>query len=206
MARGYQTIVSGLFAKEQVDARPEGSFSPAGMEQAIEKNWAILKSKAEKEGSSRFNGALLGLSSFSTTENNLILGLQTTDFKTFSYTNSPGNSLGGGQRADALGNSVLLLTQDNQLVLGKRSDQVFRDKGKYHCIGGHLEVAAPFEGRIDTFSAILKEITEELEILEEQVGDLVCLGLLRDSRTQQPEQVFFRQVVDANGGVKDERN
>ena len=198
MERDYKCLVSGRFAEPEVKIELAGEFEQDSTH-GLEKSWDMLLAQAKEQGFCLFNGHLLGLRQVRSEGGELLLSLHSTDFKTFSFTNYPGTRL--VRRADALGNSVVLVTSDDKLIIGKRSDKVFRDKGKYHCIGGHLEAVAEGE-EVDTFKSIKREILEELNIGEEAIVSLSCLGILQDSSTMQPEQIFCARLNQDSGMIQ----
>lgn len=197
-----EILLKGNYKKDKVTSRIV-KIDSIGEAEAIDRNWQRLLENSRSKNLELFNGKLLGLSGFTQSKEVLHLDFHKTDFKTFAYTNSPGTKRTKVQRADALGNSVVLVTSDNRLVLGLRSGKVFRDKGKYHCVGGHLELSSIDEaGYVDTFQSISDEILEELVIDSEQIAELTCLGFLRDVSTRQPEQIFSCKIAVDSGSLK----
>jgi hypothetical protein len=195
--KGTELLACGQFRREQVTAELEREPFDPGPELAalIAAEWITRLREAEEKGSELFDGPLVRLVSWSKKRGRLRLRLQPTTYREYIGTNLRAPSLPPEKRADPLGNSALVRTADGKIVLGRRSGKVFRYAGRIHCIGGHIEPQNNVEGgRLDTFAAIIDEVTEELNVEREQVADVVCCGLVRDAVNRQPEQLFTVQV------------
>jgi len=191
--KGVEVVVEGRFGPHQVYAwLMDEPFDP-GEEAAaaIEAEWTSRLAETEARGGVLFDGPLARLASWEVSGGTLRLGLQLTGYKTFVGTNLRDPSLPAERRADPLGNSAVILTSDGKIVLGRRSGRVHGHPGLLHCIGGHVEPGRRADGGlIDTFADIVDEVTEELNVEPGQIREMVCLGLLRDSASRQPEQIF----------------
>jgi hypothetical protein len=192
-----ELLVCGQFKADKVTAEIEKEPFDPGPELAalIAAEWITRLREAEEKGSELFDGALVRLASWSEKRGRLRLKLQPTTYREYIGTNLRAPTLPPERRADPLGNSALVRTADGKIILGRRSDKVFRYPNWIHCIGGHIEPQNHIEGdRLDTFAAIIDEVTEELNVGREHVTEVVCCGLVRDAVTRQPEQLFTVQV------------
>ena len=200
--RGTEILAVGLYAAEDVRAiAVQHAFDPGEMHaRAIEEEWAKRLAEAEERGGLLYDGPLLKMVRCDVNGHVLRLLLQPTSYKMFVGTNMRNPSLPAELRADPLGNSAVVVSADDRIVLGRRSTRVHGHPGRLHCIGGHVEHGEHGDGDlIDTFASIVAEATEELAIEEDQIVENICLGIVRDVASQQPEQVF-RIRVDVAGG------
>ena len=199
--RGTEILAIGLYAAEDVRAiAVQHAFDPGEMHaRAIEEEWA--KRLAEAEGARRPALRRAAAEEVRCDINGHVLRLllQPTSYKMFVGTNMRNPSLPAELRADPLGNSAVVISADDRIVLGLRSARVHGHPGRLHCIGGHVEHGEHGDGDlIDTFASIVAEATEELAIEEDLIVENICLGIVRDIASQQPEQVF-RIRVDVAG-------
>ena len=190
---GIEVLHCGRFPRDRVIAELDSEpFDPGpGIAAQIAAEWTTRLRQAEDVGAELFDGPLVRLVSWSVDKGELRLELQPTGYKDFVGTNLRDPSLPPAKRADPLGNSAMVVTSDGKIILGHRSNKVFGHSGCLHCIGGHVEPDRHLAGgRIDTFEAIADEVTEELNVERSQIREIICMGLVRDSKSLQPEQVF----------------
>ncbi len=162
------------------------------VETLIENTWAAEVDCARQTGRKLYNGHLCRLWDCSRHGSSFQLTLGEVSFKEFLGTNLTHAYLryfhGPEVLADAVGVSAALRTSDGFLLLGRRSQRVFYHAGRIHPIGGVIErvgdvVPAPF-------SSIIDELAEETNLTREHLGEVVCLGLVRDKHIVQPELIF----------------
>ncbi|HUX06964.1 MAG TPA: hypothetical protein VMX35_06575 [Acidobacteriota bacterium] len=194
---GIVVLHCGRFPRDKVTAELDREpFDPGpGIAAQIAAEWSTRLRQAQDMGAELFDGPLVRLVSWSVVEGELRLGLQPTGYKDFVGTNLRDPSLPPAKRADPLGNSALVFTSDDRIMLGRRSGKVFGHPGRVHCIGGHIEPDRHLTGRrLDTFAAISDEVIEELNVEAKDIAEITCLGLVRDAATHQPEQMFAVRV------------
>ena len=169
------------------------------IEEMIEKSWQDQTRRAEGAGAKIFNGQLCRLISHCCDNNHLDLTLGPVSFKEFIGTNATQAYIrhlhGQEVMANPLGVSAAVCTNDGLIVLGMRSRNVIQYAGRIHPIGGTVEPPEANGGASpDPFKAILDELHEETAVPPEKVSSIVCLGLVRDRNTVQPELIFDCQV------------
>ncbi len=185
--------------------RGESNFAPpASVRAQIEQVWTVM---SQKPGVHLFDGRMCRLESFSIEGAELQMVLSETSYKSFAGTNmrSPqfGTQYGEGAMANPLGISVALISADEVLVLGRRNERVAYYPGRIHPFAGALE---PEDG-LDVFSAVRRELAEELNLSEPELGEMKCLGMAEDRRLVQPELICYAQVektLDELRGEMDE--
>lgn len=190
---GVETLVEGVYTEDQiVISFDDKSFDPGEhMNPTIEKEWVKGQRAAAVRDAQLFDGSLTRLTGWRSDEDELELHLQRTSFKMFVGTNLRDSTLPEHSRADPMGNSAIILTADDKIILGKRSHYVYGHPGWYHFIGGHIDPDRDTShGLIDTFKSIVFEVTEELSVREDDIINMLCIGLMRDIGSQQPEQLF----------------
>jgi len=168
------------------------------VEQAIERAWQEQTRQAAAAGRRLFNGRLARLVCYEPLPHRLELTLGQTTYREFLGTNLYNAALrytyGGDVLGDPLGVSAAILTADNYILLGLRSDQVAFHAGRLHPIGGMLELL-PDDRPPDPFQAVLNEIEQELGLQRTDLLSPLCLGLVRDRKIVQPELVFWMRAA-----------
>ena len=171
------------------DSRPTNPDVDALIEQA----WQDQTSQASQDDRCLYDGKLCRLIDLEADEQRLSLTLGAVSYKEFMGTNLTNAHLryrhGPEVLANPLGVSAAVVTQDEYVLLGRRSEWVAHHAGKIHPLGGMVE-PQPAGGAADPFETILTELTEETGLPREAFGSPVCLGLVRDKRIVQPELVF----------------
>ena len=158
----------------------------------IENTWAAEVDCARQAGRKLYNGKLCRLWECTSVGSAFNMVLGEVSFKEFLGTNLTHAYLryfhGPEVLGDALGVSAALRTSDGFLLLGRRSQRVLYHAGRIHPIGGVLErngTATP-----QPFAAMIDELAEETNLKGDHLGEVVCLGLVRDKHIVQPELVF----------------
>jgi len=153
----------------------------------IDHEWSLASARSNIH---LFDGPMCRLESFSTTPRELLLNLSPTSYKQFLGTNLSNANIADhfGQQslANPVGLSVALFTTDDQLLLGRRSHNVAYYPDRVHPFAGALEP----RDKSSVFAGILRELHEELRLDENEIHDLVCLGLAQDNSLRQPELIF----------------
>jgi 8-oxo-dGTP pyrophosphatase MutT (NUDIX family) len=165
------------------------------VEKLIDASWCDQTQRAEGVRTQIFNGQLCRLISHRCENAHLNLTLGPVSFKEFIGTNATQAYIrhlhGPEVMADPLGVSAAVCTNDGLIVLGMRNKDMIQYAGRIHPVGGTVEppedhtAASP-----DPFQAILDELHEETAVPPEKVSNILCLGLVRDRNTVQPELIF----------------
>ena len=103
--------------------------------------------------------------------------------------------------ANPISVNITLLTNDNKIIVGRRTSHVAEHPGYYHVPGGHIETA---EMDCCPFEAVQQEVFEELGITH--LSELYCFGLVRPVETWKPELVFGASVNLSSSGVSPANN
>ena len=164
----------------------------------IESKWREFTSNNPKT----FNGRLFRVDDYNilSSKNNLIeLQLGNTDYKEFIGTQDPEfiNRFGKKYTANPLSTGTVLVTQDNKIILGKRSSSgTDTGKNKISVIGGYLDPTKDLVNHnntvVDTFHGIKREIFEETGIDDDKdIVDLACIGLFNNKEYNQINLPFI---------------
>jgi len=190
----------------QVQWHPEMPRVPAAAAARLEERWSAYVADARAQGKTLFNGPITRLIQAQRRGDGVVeLHLGPEEYKTFVVAhlrdrawfreNAPGVSAG------ALGNSVLLTRQD-QALLGIRSSRVSAYAGRAHLVGGVLDLPAE-AGAIptpeDLVAHLLRELWEEARVLP---ADLALRGtwprllsVAQDELLSQPEAVWQWETI-----------
>ena len=164
------------------------------IDEMIEKSWREQTRRAEDAGARIFNGQLCRLISHCCNDGRLDLTLGPVSFKEFIGTNATQAYIrhlhGAEAMANPLGVSAAVCTSDELIVLGMRSGNMIQYPGRIHPVGGTVEPPKANGAPLDPFKAILDELSEETAVPPDSVSGLLCLGLVRDRNTVQPELIF----------------
>ncbi len=192
-AAGALTIrASGDWHAGQVRVRMVASswHAEAPVRERIDAAWAV----AQRSGVTLFDGPMCRLERFEATTAQLSLDLSPTSYRIFLGTNLYHSHLadqhGPCVLANSVGVSVPLQTADGFLMLGRRNESVVYYPGRLHPFAGALE---PRDGG-DPFLAARRELLEEAGLLESDVTDIRCLGIVEDHRLRQPELILRAQT------------
>ncbi len=168
------------------------------VESAINATWDAIEHERAAVGQQLYNGRLARLVSWTACDNAAKLTVADTDYKSFLGTNLHNAHLhatfGDACFANAIGTSALILTRDGCIVMGRRSTKVAFHAGYLHTIGGMLEEPDRDGDTYDVFAAMRREIREELNITDDEITDVRCTGLVRDTTIIQPELIFDAAV------------
>lgn len=169
------------------------------IEDLIEETWRAKLVESKSTGQVLFNGEMARLVGSSVDGETLRLILGPTNYRDFLGTNLFNGHLletfGEDCFANALGTSATVVTSDGLLLFGRRNQKVAFHGGYLHTFGGTVEPPDRTEdGSCDVFAAIRRELCEELKLTDDQIVDVVCVGLVRDHQIHQPELLFDVQV------------
>ena len=104
-----------------------------------------------------------------------------------------------GRKREELGNALsvcsVVETSDGYILLDKRQG-VDVYVGRYHVIGGFFERDrdSSVSQQPDPFGAIRREIREETGILQSDISEQFCLGVVYDAATPHAEMCFLTQL------------
>ena len=161
--------------------------------QEIDKAWDHHSATAQHRGVKLYNGPLCRLIDFQADNHRLNLVMGPTCFKDFLGTNLTRATLrylhGSDVLANPVGVSAAVVTSDNFILLGRRSQKVVYHGGRIHSIGGMVEPDANAQAP-NPFDAIIQEITSELCVSASDIATIVCMGMVREKPIVQPELVF----------------
>ena len=124
----------------------------------------------------------------------LELSLSETSYRIFYGTNLMNagalSQYGSEVMANPVGVSTALQTSDGYLLFGRRNATVAYHPNRVHPFAGTLE---PRDGE-DCFSAVERELHEELKITPEQIESIRCIGIIEDEVIQHPELIFHAKA------------
>lgn len=168
------------------------------VERLIDETWARVTSQP---GVHLFDGPVCRLESFVGTPYALTLTVSETSYKPFVGTNLHNPQLahmhGRDVMANPVGVSTLLETSDGLLVLGRRNAAVAYYANRVHPFAGTID---PDDGD-DPFVSAQRELAEELNLAEDAIAELLCVGLVEDAALLQPELIFIARTTRTRNDV-----
>lgn len=186
----------GTFTEQQVQvvASARRRKTNPEVDAIIESTWLAEVQCARQAGTRLYDGRLFRLIDHTCRGRLLTLTLGPVSFKEFLGTNLTHAYLrylhGPEVLADVLGVSAAVSSRDGFLILGRRSRHVAYHAGRIHPIGGVVESAGPDQPPPHPARAMVKELTEEMNLTEPDVKTVLCIGLVRDKHIVQPELIF----------------
>lgn len=159
----------------------------------VDQIWKDEIKKAGKNKVKLFDSCLLNLVS-STYDQKLKIKTRPTSYKYYVVGLKSKNNLLKKKLIENFPFSIsaLIQTSDEKLVLAKRSDKTYMDKGTIHLIpAGHPEINKP---KIDLFEEILKEAEEECGIIVKDITDFHLLGIVKTLYPFKPEVIFHLRL------------
>lgn len=186
----------GLFDSRcvRVCRSDERRKSTEELDRSIEQTWNEQVELAALHGKVLYNGRLCRLIGSDSVDSALSLTVGEVSYREFVGTNLTQARVrylhGPEAMADPLGVSAVVVTEDGFILLGVRSRSVFACPGQIHPIGGIMAPSRDAAAVPDPFAAIAAELHEELNLQGESIRQCVCMGLVRDKGTVQPELIF----------------
>ena len=203
-AAGALTIrAAGDWREDQVRVQMVSSSwqAPPAVRDQIDAAWETTA----RLGVLLFDGPMCRLEGFDADPAALSLRMSETTYRIFVGTNLCHSHLadefGPAVLANPVGVSVLLRTAENFLMLGRRNESVIYFPGRLHPFAGALE---PCDAG-DPFRGAMRELQEEANLLEADISEIRCLGIIEDHQLRQPELILradtplFREELDAHG-------
>ncbi|UCG33346.1 MAG: NUDIX domain-containing protein [Phycisphaerales bacterium] len=165
------------------------------IERLIAEQWQRRLAQAQLTGQMLFNGELARYVSHEVADGKLRITVGPTCYRDFLGTNLYNShrvdELGWHRFGNPLGTTGLLITADDQIVLGRRSHRVAFHGGYLHTVGGALEMQDIDDpADVDAFAALLRELSEEVGLTAGEITSTRCMGLIRDTDIFQPELLF----------------
>jgi hypothetical protein len=178
---------------------PSTFSPPIPVRAEIDRSWEML---ARRPGVNLFDGPMCRLESSRADDASLSMLFSQTSYKCFCGTNMHNPQFaaqhGPAAMANPLGLSVALISRDGSLVLGRRNERVAYYPGRIHPFAGALEPS----DALDVFSAVERELSEEMALSPTDVTQLRCLGLAEDLSLLQPELIFYAQATKTLAELK----
>lgn len=185
------------FTKNQLSQNWSATRRPTtqAIEEIIARTWETELALARESERMLYNGDLIRLVEARVTPGQLHLELGPTCYRDLLGTNlhhaATVSRAGEQHLANPLGISSTVITRDGFLVFGRRSARVAFHAGHLHTFGGLLEPSdQDSDGRFDVFGAAIRELTEELGVRKDEIGEIIIAGLVRDRSILQPELLF----------------
>lgn len=196
MAAPFMLDLYGLFSREHV--RVEWRHNAASVHPEIERlkaAWPRHVEETTARGGVLFNGQMVRCLGHRLTDGRLVIEAGPTDYATFfctNYLNSTlGDQIGWEHFANPIGISANVLTPDGWALYGRRNQKVACHAGWVHTFGGTVdEDDRDDAGNVDVFASMIREVREELSVSDNEVAEIVCLGMIRDPAIRNPELIF----------------
>jgi 8-oxo-dGTP pyrophosphatase MutT (NUDIX family) len=160
--------------------------------------WEQKLAIAREKGIPLFDAPLFRfIEAESKSDGTLHLVLGDTGYKEYVTTRVP--EFAQGRKREELGNALsvcsVVETSDGYILLDKRQG-VDVYIGRYHVIGGFFERDrdSTISNQPDPFGAIRREIREETGILQSDICEQFCLGVVYDTATPHAEMCFLTQL------------
>jgi len=197
----FHILAAGRFDREQVRI----GYSPVSrptvdeLEHLIAAEWDKRLALAQAQGRLLFNGELFRYLDHQIVDSTFTLTVGPTCYRDFVGTNFYNHhrlaKFGWHTFANPIGTTATILTADDRIVHGRRSSRVAYHADHVHTFGGTLEAAdRAADGTIDAFDSVVRELFEELGLRREELRDLICVGLIRDTDIVQPELLFETRI------------
>jgi 8-oxo-dGTP pyrophosphatase MutT (NUDIX family) len=198
----FEIIARGLYRPEQViiDYRPELRMPVTPeIEQWMQQQWQRSLAQAQERGTRLFDAPLFRfIAARSGTDGKLQLVLGDTGYK--EYVTTRITTFAAEHTRQELGNPLavcsVIETCDGYILLDKRHG-VDVYVGRYHVIGGFFERdrdIAPGDASPDPFAAMRREIQEETGVLDSDISEQYCLGVVYDLQTPHAELCFLTRL------------
>jgi 8-oxo-dGTP pyrophosphatase MutT (NUDIX family) len=197
----FISLLWGEFRPAQVVVRhrPEPRPTTGALDQLIADEWDRRLADAQRKDLLLFDGPMLRYVDHSLQNGaggpRFEMTVGPTGYRDFVGTNLYNSSrldeFGWHCFSNPVGTTATLITSDGLLWYGLRSQRVAFHAGHVHTFGGALEPGdRSADGSIDVFASVRRELLEELGLQAGELGDLRCVGLIRDRFIHQPEMIF----------------
>jgi 8-oxo-dGTP pyrophosphatase MutT (NUDIX family) len=198
----FEIIARGLYRPEQViiDYHPAMRMPVTPeIEQWMDQQWQRSLALAQERGTRLFDAPLFRFIEARTgTDGTLQLVLGDTGYK--EYVTTRISSFATEHTRQALGNPLavcsVIETSDGYILLDK-GQGVDVYVGRYHVIGGFFEreLDTAAGGTLpDPFAAVRREMQEETGILDTDISEQYCLGVVYDLQTPHAELCFLTRL------------
>lgn len=189
LAEGLCLHVAGRWGAGEVTLREvQSGYNPSPqVVEAIDRAWASAKLRL---GERLFDGPMCRLEGFDVENGTLTIRWSRTGYRNFLGTNMAHPDLPTEQRANPVGVSTALVTDDGWFMLGRRSGNVAYYPHRLHPFAGSLEP----RDSVDLFDEARRELLEELSLSAEEVVDLVMLGIVQDTKLNHPETILHART------------
>jgi NUDIX domain-containing protein len=194
----FEILARGLYRPDQLHIMYDPSLrmptSPA-IQAWMDTLWEQKLAAARKQNIPLFDAPLFRFVEVEAQDDGTLhLVLGDTGYKEYVTTRVP--EIAQGRRRDELGNALSVCsaveTSDGYILLDKRQG-VDVYVGRYHVIGGFFErdLDSTVTKQPDPFGAIRREIREETGILQSDIHEQYCLGVVYDTATPHAEMCFL---------------
>ncbi|HXL37706.1 MAG TPA: NUDIX hydrolase [Ktedonobacteraceae bacterium] len=198
----FEILVHGLYRPDQLNITYNPSLrmpiSPS-IQAWIDAFWEQKLATAREQNIPLFDAPLFRFVEVeATAEGTLHLVLGDTGYK--EYVTTRVLEFSQGRKREELGNALsvcsVVETSDGYILLDKRQG-VDVYVGRYHVIGGFFERDrdSTVSKRPDPFGAIRREIREETGILQSDIREQFCLGVVYDTATPHAEMCFLTSLA-----------
>ena len=202
-----EIIAKGKFGRDSIVVRYKPGRESYGHEaiELIELKWNEFLTLNPKS----FNGPLFRLNKWSEINcrdglHKIELHLTDTDYKDFVGTRTPEfiAAFGKEKIANPLSAGAVLKTEDNKLLLVRRSSSIDGSKSTISVIAGYIDPQKDivcnnkkddpdYAEIVDIFHGIEREIFEESGIPAHEIVDLICLGIIANREQNQIYIPFY---------------
>ena len=205
----FEILAQGVYRQEQLEITynpslriPTDPSTQAWMDALWEQKLAI----AREQHIPLFDAPLFRLEVVERrNDGKLHLVLGDTGYKEYVTTRVP--EFAQGRKREELGNTLsvcsVVETSDSYILLDKRQG-VDVYVGRYHVIGGFFErdLDSTVSKQPDPFGAIRREIREETGILQADIREQFCLGVVYDLATPHAEMCFLTRLFISKTAVQ----
>ncbi len=196
----FEFLARGCYTPEQLvlDYNPVYRVSlTTEMQTELERLWHEKLALAEKQAFLLFDGKLFRwIYVEERNDRTLRVKLGDTSYKEYVATRTPefSQQLTREELSNPLSVCSVIETLDGYILLEKR-EGTDAHNGRFHVIGGFMERGKDDEGHTpDAFGAMNREMHEETGILEQDIREQYCLGMVYDTLVPHPELCFVTRL------------
>ncbi|HXZ04925.1 MAG TPA: NUDIX hydrolase [Ktedonobacteraceae bacterium] len=198
----FEILAQGIYRPDQLDISYDPSLrmpSTPAIQAWMDALWEQKLAIAREQHIPLFDAPLFRFVEVEAKANGtLLLVLGDTGYKEYVTTRVP--EFAQGRKRAELGNALSICsvveTTDGYILLDKRQG-VDVYVGRYHVIGGFFERDrdSTVSNQPDPFGAIRREIREETGILQSDMSEQFCLGVVYDTTTPHAEMCFLTRLT-----------